>query len=82
MEQSLSWEANSSLACQKILCILWNFKIYYWIYKISPTKIMFDARSVWKQNIMATPKYVGISNLSVIEWAYRHEVNFWHLAQC
>ena len=57
MEQSLSGEANSSWACQKILCILWNLKIYNWIYKSPPTKIIIDARSVWKWNIMATPKY-------------------------
>lgn len=57
MEQSLSGETNSSSACQKILCIIWNFKIYDWIYKSPQAKIIIDARSVWKQNIMATPKY-------------------------
>jgi len=29
MEQSPSWEANSSSARKEILCILWNMKVYY-----------------------------------------------------
>jgi len=46
MEQSLSGEANSSSACQKILCILWNLKVYDWMYKIPPAKIVIDDRSL------------------------------------
>jgi hypothetical protein len=29
MEQSPSWEANSSSARKEIFCILWNMKVYY-----------------------------------------------------
>jgi hypothetical protein len=36
MEWSPSWEANSSLANQDILHILWNAKIYYFVHNIPP----------------------------------------------
>ena len=36
MEQSLSWEANTSSASQEIPCILWNPKDHYGFYKSPP----------------------------------------------
>jgi hypothetical protein len=36
--QHASWEADSSLDCQEILCILWNLKVDYHVHK-GPTLI-------------------------------------------
>jgi hypothetical protein len=36
MEQSLSWERNSSSATQEICRILWKFQVYYIIHKSTP----------------------------------------------
>jgi len=39
-EQSTSWEANSCSANQKIPCLSWNLKVYYFVHKNLPLDII------------------------------------------
>ena len=42
MEQSLSWEASRFSACQEILCVLSNTKVYYHVCKCRPPVLILS----------------------------------------